>query len=71
MNVEFYPRVDKSIIFRGGYIAEKSRHRRGITIDLTPVELPVYTRPAIRAQQGLNQLYRNGIGEIVRKINRV
>jgi len=31
----FYPRVDKKDLFRLGYIAEKSGHSRGSTVDLT------------------------------------
>ncbi|MGW0703539.1 M15 family metallopeptidase [Streptomyces sp. NPDC002867] len=40
MKQEFYPRVDKSRLFAGGYIAEKSGHSRGSTVDLTIVKLP-------------------------------
>ena len=32
---EFYPDVDKSTLFRDGYIASRSGHSRGSTIDLT------------------------------------
>jgi len=32
---EFYPNVDKSTLFRDGYIASRSGHSRGSTIDLT------------------------------------
>jgi D-alanyl-D-alanine dipeptidase len=32
---EFYPEVDKRSLFRDGYIAERSGHSRGSTIDLT------------------------------------
>ncbi len=32
---EFYPNVDKSTLFRDGYIAARSGHSRGSTIDLT------------------------------------
>jgi D-alanyl-D-alanine dipeptidase len=32
---EFYPNVDKSTLFRDGYIATRSGHSRGSTIDLT------------------------------------
>ena len=35
----FYPRVDKANLFRDGYIAERSGHSRGSTIDLTLVAL--------------------------------
>ncbi|GAB7035020.1 M15 family metallopeptidase [Streptomyces sp. NPDC021749] len=46
MKGEFYPRVDKSTLFRDGYIAEKSGHSRGSTVDLTLVRLPALpTRP--------------------------
>jgi zinc D-Ala-D-Ala dipeptidase len=41
MKAEFYPRVDKSTLFRDGYIAERSEHSRGSTVDLTLVKLPV------------------------------
>ncbi|WP_189109142.1 M15 family metallopeptidase [Streptomyces camponoticapitis] len=40
MKAEFYPRVDKSRLFTDGYIAEKSGHSRGSTVDLTIVKLP-------------------------------
>ncbi|WP_411292717.1 M15 family metallopeptidase [Streptomyces sp. SDr-06] len=46
MKAEFYPRVDKSRLFADGYIAEKSGHSRGSTMDLTIVKLPALpTRP--------------------------
>lgn len=46
MKEEFYPRVDKDRLFEDGYIAEKSGHSRGSTVDLTLVRLPVKpTRP--------------------------
>ncbi|KQC09276.1 MAG: D-alanyl-D-alanine dipeptidase [Smithella sp. SDB] len=38
---EFYPTVDKRNLFKDGYIAEKSSHSRGSTVDLTIVPLPV------------------------------
>ena len=38
MKEEFYPHVDKSRLFADGYIAEKSGHSRGSTVDLTIVE---------------------------------
>ncbi|UZJ32550.1 M15 family metallopeptidase [Streptomyces endophytica] len=48
MKGEFYPRVDKSTLFRDGYIAEKSGHSRGSTVDLTLVRLPAApTRPYV------------------------
>lgn len=48
MKAEFYPRVDKSALFRDGYIAKNSGHSRGNTMDLTLVKLPaVPTRPYV------------------------
>lgn len=38
---EFYPTVDKRNLFRDGYIAERSGHSRGSTVDLTVVPVPV------------------------------
>ncbi|MFE0764300.1 M15 family metallopeptidase [Streptomyces smyrnaeus] len=40
MKREFYPRVEKNRLFEDGYIAEKSGHSRGSTVDITVVELP-------------------------------
>src|SRR3954451_8268090 len=40
MKAEFYPRVDKRDVFKDGYIATKSGHSRGSTIDLTLVRRP-------------------------------
>ncbi|WP_155054511.1 M15 family metallopeptidase [Streptomyces blattellae] len=46
MKGEFYPNVDKTRLFADGYIAEKSGHSRGSTVDLTIVPLPAKpTRP--------------------------
>jgi D-alanyl-D-alanine dipeptidase len=36
---EFYPNIDKSRLFELGYIAERSGHSRGSTVDLTIVDL--------------------------------
>ncbi|GHF37816.1 D-alanyl-D-alanine dipeptidase [Streptomyces mashuensis] len=48
MKGEFYPRVDKSRLFADGYIAAKSGHSRGSTLDLTVVRLPAWpTRPYV------------------------
>jgi D-alanyl-D-alanine dipeptidase len=38
---EFYPTVDKKNLFKDGYIASKSSHSRGSTVDLTIVPVPV------------------------------
>lgn len=37
---EFYPHVAKGNLFREGYIASRSGHSRGSTVDLTLVRLP-------------------------------
>lgn len=36
---EFYPNVDKTRLFELGYIAERSGHSRGSTVDLTLIDL--------------------------------
>ncbi len=41
MKAEFYPRVNKKDVFKLGYVAAKSGHTRGSTVDLTIVKLPV------------------------------
>lgn len=40
MKKAFYPTVDKKNLFRDGYIAERSSHSRGSTVDLTIISLP-------------------------------
>ncbi|WP_328613605.1 M15 family metallopeptidase [Amycolatopsis sp. NBC_00355] len=40
MKAEFYPNVAKDRLFADGYIAEKSGHSRGSTMDLTLVKIP-------------------------------
>jgi D-alanyl-D-alanine dipeptidase len=45
MKAEFYPRVDKSALFADGYIAERSGHSRGSTLDVTIVALPAADTP--------------------------
>ena len=39
MKKQFYPRVDKKNLFRDGYIASKSRHSSGSTLDVTLLNL--------------------------------
>ena len=45
MRREFYPRVDKSRAFELGYIAHRSGHSRGSTVDITLVRLPAKEQP--------------------------
>ncbi|MCX2183942.1 M15 family metallopeptidase [Streptomyces fradiae] len=48
MKQEFYPLVEKDRLFADGYIAEKSGHSRGSTVDVTVVPLPAApTRPHV------------------------
>ncbi|CCD28987.1 Putative D-alanyl-D-alanine dipeptidase [Candidatus Glomeribacter gigasporarum BEG34] len=44
MKAEFYPRVDKKDFFKLGYVAKKSSHSRGSTVDLTIIPLSVQTQ---------------------------
>lgn len=39
MKAQYYPNVDKKDLFNLGYIAEKSGHSRGSTVDLTIISL--------------------------------
>ena len=43
---EFYPTLDKGVLFPQHYIAERSGHSRGSTVDLTIVPLPTPDQPA-------------------------
>jgi len=52
MKPEFYPRVDKTRLFEDGYIAEKSGHSRGSTLDVTIVKLPPrWQRPYVPGER--------------------
>lgn len=42
---EFYSTIDKSRLFIDGYIAERSGHSRGSTVDLTIVPIPTPEQP--------------------------
>jgi zinc D-Ala-D-Ala dipeptidase len=57
MKAEFYPDVDKSQLFEDGYIAARSGHSRGSTVDLTLVELPAAPQPRWRPSMGLVPCY--------------
>jgi D-alanyl-D-alanine dipeptidase len=50
MKTAFYPNVDKANLFRDGYIASKSGHSRGSTVDLTIVPRPAPDQPPFDAQ---------------------
>ena len=53
MKSEFYPAVDKRNLFSDGYIAERSGHSRGSTVDLTLVPLAAPAQPEYRAGDAL------------------
>lgn len=57
MKAEFYPDVEKSALFEDGYIAARSGHSRGSTVDLTLVELPAARQPRWRPSDGLVPCY--------------
>ncbi len=57
MKAEFYPGVDKSQLFADGYIAARSGHSRGSTVDLTLVELPAAPQPRWRPSMGLTPCF--------------
>lgn len=59
MKGEFYPKVDKTKLFSDGYIAEKSGHSRGSTVDLTLVPLPVPSQEVYRKGQALTECYQS------------
>ena len=54
---EFYPTVDKRNLFRDGYIASRSGHSRGSTVDLTIVPLPVPHQEAYLPGQALAECF--------------
>ena len=53
MKREFYPAIEKSVLFEEGYISARSGHSRGSTLDLTLVKLPPRPQPAYRPGQPL------------------
>jgi D-alanyl-D-alanine dipeptidase len=57
MKPEFYPEVDKSRLFADGYIARRSGHSRGSTVDLTIVKLPAAPTRAYRPGERLVACY--------------
>ncbi|WP_280446964.1 M15 family metallopeptidase [Nocardia brasiliensis] len=57
MKQEFYPTVEKANLFRDGYIAEKSGHSRGSTVDLAIVALPAADPEPYRAGDPLRACF--------------
>lgn len=48
---EFYPTLKKSTLFKRGYIARRSAHSRGSTVDLTIIKLPPAKQPQFSLAQ--------------------
>lgn len=57
MREEFYPRVPKTRLFADGYIAAKSGHSRGSTVDLTIVRRPSGPQARFRAGGPLTRCF--------------
>jgi zinc D-Ala-D-Ala dipeptidase len=57
MKKEFYPRIEKLNAFKLGYIARKSGHSRGSTVDLTIVSLPAKEQASYRRGQLLTPCF--------------
>ncbi|MCB0404447.1 MAG: M15 family metallopeptidase [Bdellovibrionales bacterium] len=53
MKAEFYPKEKKEELFQNGYIASRSGHSRGSTLDLTLVKLPAKANAIYSAGQKL------------------
>ncbi len=54
---EFYPQVDKADLFKLGYVAAKSSHSRGSTMDLTIVPIPTLQEATYHRGQKLVSCY--------------
>ena len=57
MKAEFYPNVDKSMLFNSGYIARYSGHTMGSTVDLTIVPVPAPKQATYTDGQKLQACY--------------
>ena len=55
MKEEFYPYTDKEDLFKSGYIANKSGHTRGSTVDVTIIEYPAILQPSFKIGEPLYQ----------------
>ncbi|MBU4276095.1 MAG: M15 family metallopeptidase [Proteobacteria bacterium] len=54
---EFYSTVDKKNLFAKGYIAERSSHSRGSTVDMTIIPLPAPAQEAYQPGKNLRPCY--------------
>ena len=50
---EYYPRVDKAKVFELGYVAKKSGHSRGSTVDLTLIKNDAQLHPIEKKERTL------------------
>lgn len=57
MKKEFYPTVEKSSLFSSGYIASKSGHSRGSTVDLTIIPMPRPKEAEYKSGDPLHECY--------------
>jgi D-alanyl-D-alanine dipeptidase len=57
MKAEFYPRINKADVFKLGYVAAKSSHSRGSTVDITIVPIPTPQKAAYQSGQPLVACY--------------
>jgi D-alanyl-D-alanine dipeptidase len=57
MKAEFYPRVNKADFFKLGYVAAKSGHTRGSTMDLTIVPIPTTKQENYQSGQKLTACF--------------
>jgi zinc D-Ala-D-Ala dipeptidase len=57
MKKEFFPHVEKAALFEKGYIAGKSGHSRGSTVDLTIVALPLKPQETFVPGRRLSECY--------------
>ncbi|MGB7291209.1 MAG: M15 family metallopeptidase [Thermodesulfobacteriota bacterium] len=58
MKSEFYPDIDKKNLFNQDYIAKKSGHSRGSTVDVTIMPIPAPPEEKYIPGQELNPCYR-------------
>ncbi len=57
MQAEFYPNIEKEVIFRRGYVLRRSAHSRGSTVDVTLVKLPIEKQGLYQQNQMLSACY--------------
>lgn len=58
MKMEFYPNVRKDRLFSDGYIAERSGHSRGSTVDLTLIPTPAPSQRRFKKGEKLVECFQ-------------